>query len=195
MGVRIRERNGAWWVFVNHRGKRKAKKVGDRRAAQEVARKLEARLAAGDFAIDGPAAVSYADLCQELRNDYAANGKALWWLEGRLKHLDRAFGKCRASEITTTAIRAYVLQRKGEGAANSTVNRELALIRRMFTLGKQAGTVSDVPYVPRLRENNVRQGFFEWEDFRRLRDELPEYLRGYLTFAYYTGWRKRRSST
>jgi integrase len=40
-----------------------------------------------------------------------------------------------------------------------------------------------------LRENNVRKGFFEHGDFIKLRDALPEYLRGFITFAYKTGWR------
>lgn len=47
MGVRVREKDGSWWVFIHHKGKRKAKKVGDRRAAEEVARKLQARFALG----------------------------------------------------------------------------------------------------------------------------------------------------
>lgn len=28
MGVTIRERKGAWWIFINHQGSRKAKRVG-----------------------------------------------------------------------------------------------------------------------------------------------------------------------
>ena len=40
-----------------------------------------------------------------------------------------------------------------------------------------------------LKENNVRKGFFEHDQFLALRDHLPEYLRGFVTFAYKTGWR------
>jgi integrase len=46
-----------------------------------------------------------------------------------------------------------------------------------------------VPYIPMLAENNVRQGFFEHEDYLALRDKLPEELRGLVTFAYKSGWR------
>src|SRR5437667_12290584 len=49
MGVRVRYRDGAWWVFITYRGKRKAKRIGDRRAAEEVASKLRARLQLGDL--------------------------------------------------------------------------------------------------------------------------------------------------
>ena len=41
-----------------------------------------------------------------------------------------------------------------------------------------------------LQEDNVRKGFLEYEDFLALRDALPEYLKGFVTFAYTSGWRK-----
>ena len=48
MGVKVREKpknSGVWWVFINHQGRRKAKKIGNKRAADEVAKKIEAKLA------------------------------------------------------------------------------------------------------------------------------------------------------
>ncbi len=40
-----------------------------------------------------------------------------------------------------------------------------------------------------LKENNVRKGFFEHSEFLALREKLPDYLKGFITFAYKTGWR------
>ena len=51
MGVKVKKRNGAWWIFINFRGHRKAKKIGTREAAEEVRRQIEARLALGNFQI------------------------------------------------------------------------------------------------------------------------------------------------
>ena len=52
MGVKVREKDGKWYVFINHQGKRKAKCVGDsKKAALEVKRKLEAKLTLGDFTL------------------------------------------------------------------------------------------------------------------------------------------------
>ena len=62
-------------------------------------------------------------------------------------------------------------------------------LRRAFNLGIQAGKLISKPYVPRLKENNVRTGFFELEQFQVLRRHLPDYLRPLATFAYITGWR------
>jgi integrase len=56
MGVTFRERpkgSGIWWVFINHQGQRKAKKVGpNKELAKEVAEKINARLVLGEFDLD-----------------------------------------------------------------------------------------------------------------------------------------------
>ena len=53
MGIKIRERpknSGIWWVFIDHQGMRKAKKIGsDKSRALEVAKKIEAKLTLNDF--------------------------------------------------------------------------------------------------------------------------------------------------
>jgi len=78
-----------------------------------------------------------------------------------------------------------------KGASNGTINRELAALKRMLNLGAQQTPpkVDRVPHIPMLKENNVRKGFFEHGDFLALRDALPSYLKGFVTFGYHTGWR------
>jgi integrase len=53
MGVRVREKpkgSGIWWVFIDHQNNRKAKKIGkDKKLANEVAKKIEARLVLGSL--------------------------------------------------------------------------------------------------------------------------------------------------
>lgn len=56
MGVKVREKvkgSGEWWIFIDHRGKRKSRKIGkDKRLAREVARKIEARLVLGEMNLE-----------------------------------------------------------------------------------------------------------------------------------------------
>lgn len=76
------------------------------------------------------------------------------------------------------------------------MNRELAALKAMLMLGARCTPpkVNKVPFIPMLKENNTRKGFFEHPQFEAVRDRLPDYLKGYVTFAYKTGWRKEEIS-
>ena len=150
-------------------------------------------------------------LLDDLLADYKINGKCYDWAEGKVRvNLRPFFGAMKAAKVGTAEIRSYIEKRQqpetrvygkeGEKkrkreygpAANGTINRELALLRRAFNLGRMATPpkVGMVPFIPMLAENNVRKGFFEHEAFLKLRMALPEEIRPVITFAYFTGCRK-----
>ena len=54
-----------------------------------------------------------------------------------------------------------IAQRQSRAVSNGTINRELAALKRMFSLAVQAGKLSSKPYIPALEENNARQGFVD----------------------------------
>ena len=80
-----------------------------------------------------------------------------------------------------------------KGASNATINRELSALKRILNLGAQQtpAKVNRVPHIPMLKENNVRQGFFEHDQFLAMREQLPNYLKPFLTFGYKIGWRSQ----
>jgi hypothetical protein len=88
-------------------------------------------------------------------------------------HLKPFFRKMRAVRITSERIKAYIVKRQNYGAASATINRELGCLKRMFRLGfeQTPQLVGHVPYIPMLKEPNLRSGFFEYEDFLALRME------------------------
>ena len=112
-----------------------------------------------------------------------------------------------ADEITTSRLNEYIAWRRQQpkgpqsgrnarrrrtlGAANATVNRELAALRHGFRLAArhEPPLVTHVPHIEQLKEKNRRLGFFEWEQFEAIREHLPDYLKPVMTVAYYTGWR------
>src|SRR5262245_30607009 len=52
MAVKVKQHKGKWWIFIDHKGKRKAKCVGEsKRAAQQVAEKIQAKISLGQFEI------------------------------------------------------------------------------------------------------------------------------------------------
>ena len=53
MGVKVRERpkgSGIYWIFIDHQGKRKSKRIGtNEKLARDVAKKIEAKLILGQL--------------------------------------------------------------------------------------------------------------------------------------------------
>jgi len=66
------------------------------------------------------------------------------------------FGPVRALEVGTTILGRYVDVRQTEGAKNAIINRELALLKRMFRLGMQA-TPAKVLRLPGIPEADQEQ--------------------------------------
>jgi integrase len=104
--------------------------------------------------------------------------------------------------ITTADVRSFIAarqraeivtgkgdERKVRNPSNAEINRELATLKRIFTLAIQGGKLLHRPHIPMLRENNVRTGFFELEQFQAVRSRLPAAIQPVATFAYCTGWR------
>ena len=108
------------------------------------------------------------------------------------------------TSITTADIRAYVAKRQGDteiihrpytvtrkdgtvrqvperrraiaGVSNAEINRELTILKRIFSLAIQAEKLLHKPHIPLLREDNTRTGFFEREHFDSVRGHLPASL-------------------
>ena len=168
--------------------------------------------------------VTFDELADEFLMEYRINKrKSLDRAELSVKHLREQFGGKKVTEVNTPTIKDYVSERlkwscrtcgerfhpEGEqscpkcgdvdlikGAANATINRELAALRRLLNLGARQTPprVNRVPYIPMLKENNARKGFFERDSFLALREALPGHLKPFVTFAYKVGWRCKEIS-
>lgn len=135
--------------------------------------------------------ITFEDAAKDLVNDYTVNGKkSLEHVKRRIDlALEPAFKGKRLLSITTDVIRQYVVDRQAAGFSAATINRELAALKRMFTLAIQAGKLHAKPHIPMLREDNTRRGFFEAAQFESVCAHLPAAVRPVVEFAYLTGWR------
>ncbi len=190
----IYKRGKVYWIKYYRNGKpyresTKSIKVAD---AKRLLKKREGEISEGKLPGIYFDKVKFDDLAEDFLRDYRINQKkSLDRAERCVNHLNKHFEGIRVPEITTPRIEAYIEDRLDEGAANATINRELSALKRMLNLGaKQTPPKVDrVPYFPMLKEHNTRKGFFEYGDFIALRNALPPYLKGFVTFAYKTGWR------
>ena len=111
---------------------------------------------------------------------------------GRVESLRRTFGGQLAAEITPAAIREYQVSRRQQGMSAATVNRETSGLSRMFRLAIDLGKLQTMPKFPqRLQEGPPRQGFFEHDEYLKVRRHLPPSFQDILDFSYYSGWRRR----
>jgi len=214
----IYKRGNTWWIQYYRNGK--PYQESSKSKKKMVARGL-LELREGEKAQGKPPGVTYEktiyeDLRGAIITDYEVNGKRIDRLMNSLDHLDGYFEGLRGPQITTSQVQAYTNMRMKctckdckekfeaqgkcpncgseklkQGAANATINRELAGLKRMLSLGYQADRIARVPYIPMLAEDNVRQGFFEHDEYLGVLNALPSPLRPVAIFAYHTGWRKR----
>jgi len=110
--------------------------------------------------------------------------------KSHLKQIRETFGFDRVIDITSERIERYISGKKKEGKANATINRQTGLLKQAFNLALKQEKLNRVPYIPTLKEDNTRTGFFEKDQFETVCEYLPEYLKSVALFGYLSGWRK-----
>jgi len=131
MGVKLRQRDGAWWVFVDHHGKRKAKKIGtDKKKAQQVRKDLEDALARGDLRLTGesPTFQAFATewlkrypLLQPVRPNTMDNHRSFV-----THHLGPYFGTLPVASISTTTVENFIVAKRQAGGSTRFAGRPLS---------------------------------------------------------------------
>ena len=188
----IYKRGKVWWLkyYVDGRALYESARTPDHRVASDLLKEREVDIAKGRQLIPSQQ-ITFRELAQDVVDDYKINGRrSLPEQEIRLRlHILPAFGNRRAASIGPADIKKYIVKRLEEDASNATINRELGLIRRAFNLAIENQKVAAKPLIRMLKEANVRQGFFEREQFQAVRKHLQKELHPMLTIFYVTGWR------
>lgn len=183
-----------WYLDTSVRGRRirRSLKTRNRQEAVTRARQLLAELERTGPRVLRAERITFNTLADLIVQDYGRNDRrSTGKLLTILKRLRDAFGGWRAVDIRGADVSDYIDRRKRAGAANGTVNRELAALKRSFRLGVRREVIShdDIPTIDLLKEATPRAGFFEREQFEAVRRHLPAPLQAVVTVAYITGWR------
>jgi integrase len=129
MGVKVREKppgSGIYWIFINHQGKRKSKKIGtDEKLANGVAEKIKAKLVLGELEVEKinqicPTFKAYAEMWLSLHHDFKESTRDEYRSKLRL-HAFPEIGKCRLNEIDKRRLQSLLNTLLLKGLSRSTI--------------------------------------------------------------------------
>jgi len=186
------------WIKYHRNGKpiRESAHTTKVKEAEKLLRQRLAAISTGTYVGLRIEKIRISELADDLIREYRINErKSINDLEARWKlHLEPFFAAMRAIEVTSQLVARYIDRRQGEKAKNATINRELAALKRMFSIARQSTPpkVNGVPYIAMLRESNTRTGFLESKQHDGLAGETGKvglWLRAMFEVGYTYGWR------
>lgn len=182
-----------WWMKFNHQGKRycESTRSEDRAEAEALLANRVRAIAGGVPASAAFCRLTVDQLLDLLLEDYAENDRrTAVEARGRIDlHLRPALGRLPASRVLGQTLAEYVRRRRAEGAANATINRELAYLGKAYRVAARRDLIAYRPNIPHLAEARPRKGFFEPEQLDAICRHLPAPVADLTRFLAETGWR------
>jgi integrase len=140
MGVVVREKtkgSGEWWIFIAHQGCRKAKKIGGKREANEVAKGLRTRLLEGELNVKKSSVPTLADYAEKWLDSYAkarCKFSTLQSYEGILKtHIKPVLGHMRLDEIRRSDVKDLLYAKLNAGLSSGSVRNIKACLSSVLS--------------------------------------------------------------
>ena len=189
----IYKRGRVWWVdyFDQSRERnQESSRSTNRRDAESLLNIRKSELLRGVFR--RPVKISFGEFGARYMEHAKVNKRS--WLrdEQMLGHLKKFFGTERQlTEITSADIEGYKMHRRAS-VSGSTVNREMALLKRMFNLAIEWDLYIGLnPFrkVKFFREFNTGLRVLSLEEEEKLLRNAAPYLQDLIRFALNTGLR------
>ena len=195
-GIFERPKNsGIWWIcFSCPFGHIHREKVGPKSLARSEYERKKVRVRTEKYCPTQERNKPRPTLFQDMAKDYLTwakiNQKSFKSTKSSMKHLKEHFHGKMMGEINPRKIEAYKAARAAK-VAPATVNRELALLRHMFTMaitwGKaEANPVKEVKF---FRESNGVVRYLTNQEEEKLFATLPEKYKAVVGLALQTGLR------
>jgi integrase len=191
----IYPRGSILWIKYYRHGRpfRESSNSGSYAEAERLLKLRQGEIVTGKFAGLAPERIRVSSLIDLVIEDYTDNHRRST-TDAKLRaerHLRPRLGEIRAADFGSQQIKRYIADRRRADAANATINRELSVIRRGYSLALRSDPplVVRAPHIPKLSENNVRQGFLEHSQYLTLLDLLPDHLKAIFVVGYHVGVR------
>jgi integrase len=188
MGVKVREKpkdSGVFWVFVNHKGRRKSKRVGSEAAAIEVAEKIQAKLTLGEFKMDDEkpktAFKECADRWIALPHDWKESTRESYQFNLE-KHIFPVFEKKPIEEIKRKHCKAFFEKLAVAGSSRATISLIKAAIGGVFTYAAESEIIESNPVKDLSISKKKKRNDFEpltEKEVERLLNASQSFMGGY----------------
>jgi len=192
VGVSVRQKQpgkgNPYWIFVRHNGRRKSKKIGDRKTAEMVAAEIRARLVLGSMDVEEegekPLFESYATEWIEGYAKAACKDSTSENYESIIRrHLVPAFKGKRLGEIGRMDVKELIIAKIGEGLKRKTIKNIKLCLSTIFSSAVEDELVEINPLLQLGRKTrNLLRGkgeVFEIDPFTR--EEVTAFLRAVQT--------------
>ena len=190
------KRGENWYVDFTFHGQRFREMIGpSRKGAEKVIAKRKAEIAENKF-LDKrkePAPIKFYDFAKEYLEWAKANKKPSTYNRdlSLMRQLNKEFETRAIQEITTWQIEKFKARRKEE-VRPASVNREIALLKHMYSKAIEWSKVKESPAkkVKLLKGEVKRVRFLMPDQVQTLLSNCADHLRPIVTVAIHTGMRK-----
>jgi len=137
--------------------------------------------------------IGFKTFAESYLRDYAMVVKKSWGTDkSRMETLVNYFKDTELSKIAPSTIQRFMAWRQKEGNSKSTVNRYLALLKKMLNLAIEEGYLEQNP-VTKIKfyseKDNLKERILSEEEEKRLIEASTPHLKSIITIALHTGMR------
>ena len=192
------KRKKVWWINVTHNRRQIRRSTGttDKRVAEAILAKVTVKILEGRFCDDSE---DRDRTFEEMMDRYMKERAILKAPKSRIRdgsalaHLLPIFGDMRLVDLSAKHLATYKTNRRVEGAAPATINKELQLVRHAFNLAiREWEWCKDNPMF-KVSLEQVHNQVDRWltpSEEQRLLATAPGWLRELIIFALHTGMRR-----
>jgi integrase len=195
----VYKRGNIWWMSFYRDGRQvlMSCKTESEQIARAKLRKVM-RMSDDEFSEPKFRRVTIGELVTGLLEHYDTQGKTDFRADTKSRwehHLSSRYDKFKAYLFCSTQQKQYRTERLEEGATNTTINRELQVLRKAFRLGadQEPPLVKRVPKFHIMREENARRGFANRSQIEALKKAAAQDslgMRALIEAAHMLGWRR-----
>ena len=191
----LARRGRIWWMSFVHQGRQVRRSTGTSnfQLAKKIFDTVKGKVIEGRyFDTSEERTRTFEDLMARFEQEHVVKLASKRQHKGYIARLKTFFGAVTLEHVTPKRIVAYKTQRYADGVKPSTINRELAALKKAFNLARREWEWCRDNPVSRIsleKENNRRDRWLSPDEEERVLKGASDATRELITFALHTGMR------